>query len=170
MWNYKGFMTKEKNVLDTIKKVGFLILIFVSFSSLTFLFSGTLTNTLFEIEKNEYCEYPHGENKNNETIKKYQECEDKNMEIFEERTTYGFIIVSIISLISLSTIIFFEKKIESLISYGIFFGVGLNTIISLLSYYHKNSLLALLIGIILFGLIVYFINKNLKKNKKLTLS
>jgi hypothetical protein len=151
-----------------IFKIGFVILILLIFSPLTFLIANTIvSNVIVDDYKDCYLDYPPKLDMNTEELNtrttQNKECEDYNANLRKEKGTLQFIIVSIISIIAIILILLIMNKLDDVINYGIFFGAGLNTIVILLINTETNSFLSIGLGVLLFVLIIVFINRKLRK-------
>ena len=73
-----------------------------------------------------------------------------------------FMIVVIISLITILALLLLFNKVHEILSYGLFFGAGINVIFAILGYSNLNSFTSVIFGIITFVLILIYINKKLK--------
>ena len=98
---------------------------------------------------------------------KTQECsreqEKKRIEFEREKNNYNvrkylfIVIFSLISLIVISLI-----KIEEVIKLGIFSGATISTFVSTLMYFNTKSKIGFSVLVLIFILVVYYINKNKK--------
>lgn len=165
-------MKKEKKLkgLDLVKKIGYIIIIMLIFTPLSFLISNTITNGSVNEYANcspDYYSEPNLSSLEEKTnFEEMTICENEHQEKLKKFHTQQFIIISIISILTVLILLFFAKHIVSLIAYGLFFGSALNTIIIIMKESSTSSLLASGLGIILFILLIIFINKNLKEKKK----
>lgn len=152
---------------ETFKSIGFVLLIVLVFSPLTFLVTNTLSdNVIGDFEKDCYRFEPASVENNTYGGEKYvpnYECEKEQTEFREKRNTFEFTTIAIINLIVIIAILIGTKTINPVISYSLFFSAGLNTFIMLIKYNRIKSLLGITFGIILFILTLVFINKDLKK-------
>ncbi len=165
-------MENSKNTINNIKKVGFILVLVLIFCPLSFLISDTITNKLIVKEEIIECAYPDykiqeaNREEFNSQKSENEVCMKANKEIQDKKTTSNFFIISSLSCLVILMILYLSERLEPIISYSLFFGSGFNTAISLMQFYNINSLLGISIGSILFGLILYYINKDLKKDKK----
>ncbi len=151
-----------------IFKIGFVVLILLIFSPLTFLIANTIVSHIIVEDYDDcYIDYPKNldisEDELNVQYALNRECEDYDSNLREKKGTLQFIILSIISIIAIILILFIMNSLDDVINYGIFFGAGLNTIVILLINTETNSLLSIALGILLFILILIFINRKLRK-------
>lgn len=158
--------TKEASKFDLVKTIGYVIVIVLIFSPLTFLVSNTITGT---VENDCYLKIPSPsyEVKTNQSdYQRYdqeiQECQQAYDLAQKNIDHQQFFIVSIISIVTIIALLFFSSAIDSVISYSLFFAASLNTIIIVIKN-SSSSYLATGLGVILFILVLIFINKNLKK-------
>jgi hypothetical protein len=157
---------------DLFKKIGFVLLIVLVFTPLTFLVTNTIVENYIVTEETsdcylKYVPYPETLNKTESILQQQQmkECEDANMLIIENQETYKFTIIALINIVVILTLLIFGKKLDEVIYYSLFFGAGLNTISIVMRYGQMNSLVGAILGIFMFILIITFINKVLKKDK-----
>ncbi|MGE0793695.1 MAG: hypothetical protein AB7V77_05955 [Candidatus Woesearchaeota archaeon] len=157
---------------DIFKKIGFVLLIVLVFTPLTFLVTNTIVENYIVTEKTTDCYMlykPYDElSQYEESVAQKQEmakCEDANRIITEEQETYKFTIIAIINVIVILTLLIFGTKLDEVIYYSLFFGAGLNTISIVMRYGRMNSLIGAILGILLFILIIVFVNKVLRKDK-----
>lgn len=163
---------------DLFKKIGFVLLIVLVFTPLTFLITNTVVENYIVTEKTTDCylKYPSpfidskeetalSYNKTIEYQKQTSECEDANRVITKEQETYKFIIIALINIIVILTLLIFGRKLNEVIYYSLFFGAGLNTISIVMRYGQMNSIIGVVLGIFMFVLILTFINRVLKKDK-----
>lgn len=157
---------------DIFKKIGFVLLIVLVFTPLTFLVTNTIVENYIVTEKTSDCYMkfrPYDETLNKTEAMQQQieqkECEDANNLIIENQETYKFTIIAIINILVILTLLFFGKKLDEVIYYSLFFGAGLNTISIVMRYGRMNSMVGAILGIFMFILILTFINKVLKKDK-----
>lgn len=153
-----------RDSFDVIKKIGYVLVIMLVFSPLTFLIATTITgpsehNTCWE----RYPAKPIDSENYDQQQLELEQCNAVYEENQKGYQTTQFIIVSIISIIAIITLLVLYKKIQPIIAYSLFFGASLNTIIIVWRFVNINSLVASLLGAALFVLLVVFINKNLKK-------
>lgn len=160
---------------DTFKKIGFVLLIVLVFTPLTFLVTNTIVENYIVTEKTADCymkyrPYDETLNKTESILQQEQmkECEDANTIIIENQETYKFTIIAIINIIVILTLLIFGKNLDEVIYYSLFFGAGLNTISIVMRYGRMNSLIGAILGIFMFILILVFINKVLKKDKQMS--
>lgn len=156
--------------LDTIKSIGYILVLILVFSPLTFLVANTFVDGT---ENRCYERYPYVQkiNATDEEIKAQNDnilqCQEEYaVKIQQEKTTI-FVIVSILSIITL-IVLLLAKSIAPIISYGLFFGVSINIIRLVWGFDEANSLIAAGLGIILFVIALIFINKNISGNKEST--
>lgn len=161
------------SAFDTFKKIGFVLLIVLVFTPLTFLITNTIVDNYIVTEKTEDCYlmYKPYETKldQDESLKQQleiKECEDANRVIIEEQETYKFTIIAILNVVVILILFLLSTKLDEVIYYSLFFGAGINTVSIVMRYGRMNSLTGAIFGIVLFVLIVIFINKALKKDKK----
>ncbi|MBN1175280.1 hypothetical protein JXA48_01415 [Candidatus Woesearchaeota archaeon] len=153
--------------LDIIKSIGYILVLILVFSPLTFLVANTFVdgtqNTCYE-------RYPYIQKVNateeeqvaqNDKVLACQE--EYNVQIQKEKTTV-FVIVSILSIITL-VVLLLAKNIAPIISYGLFFGVSINIIRLVWGFNEANSLVAAGLGIVLFVIALIFINKSISKKE-----
>ncbi len=143
------------------------------FTPLTFLITNTIVDNYIVTEKTEDCYlmYKPYETKldQDESLKQQleiKECEDANRVIIEEQETYKFTIIAILNVVVILILFLLSTKLDEVIYYSLFFGAGINTVSIVMRYGRMNSLTGAIFGIVLFVLIVIFINKALKKDKK----
>lgn len=149
---------------DLVKTIGYVLVIILIFSPLTFLISNTITGNA---ENDCYSRSPEQVFEPIKNTTHYDnsamiECESNYKQLRERLEQQQFLIVSIISLVTISLLLYFGTKIDSVISYSLFFSSALNTIIIVIKN-SSSSMMAAGLGIILFILVLIFINKNLKK-------
>lgn len=151
--------------LEIFKRIGFIILIVLVFTPLTFLVTNTIVENYILSEKTTDCylKYMPYKDENITQQQEMNECEKTNQEIIEKQETYKFTIIAIINLIVILILLIFQLKLDEVIYYSLFFGAGLNTITIVMRYGRMNSLIGVVLGIMLFILILVFINKVLKK-------
>jgi len=154
--------------LDLVKKIGYILIIMLIFTPLSFLLSNTLNGEIVneypDCYGNNFYEQnvtPEMEKINQDEINK---CELEHEEKYDEYNNEQFITISIISIITILILLFFSNQIVSLIAYGLFFGSALNTIIIIMKESGTSSLLASSLGIGIFILLIIFINKNIKEH------
>lgn len=158
---------------DTFKKIGFVLLIVLVFTPLTFLITNTVVDNYIVTEKTTDCYRlyePYDEfGKYQETIAQKEElasCEESNRLIIEEQETYKFTIIAVLNIVVILLLFALGNKLDEVIYYSLFFGAGINTVSIVMRYGRMNSLTGAIFGIVLFVLILTFINKMLKKDKK----
>ncbi len=166
---------KKGDPLSKIKKIGFILLIILVFTPLSFLVSNTITDNLIVKQDTEDCwlmrpyaaPLEKGDTVSEELYQKQQEeqreCENKNEVIRDKKDITNFIIITIINVIVILSLLYLGKKLDDVITYSMFFGAGFNTVIVVIRYIGIRSMLGVLLGILLFILLLLFINKNLKK-------
>jgi hypothetical protein len=161
------------SAFDTFKKIGFVLLIVLVFTPLTFLITNTIVDNYIVTEKTEDCYLmykPYDEQSQfEESVAQKQEmtlCEEANRLIIEEQETYKFTIIAILNVLVILILFLLSTKLDEVIYYSLFFGAGINTVSIVMRYGRMNSLTGAIFGIVLFVLIVTFINKALKKDKK----
>ena len=178
-------MTKENSkkgesaAISVIKKIGFIILIVLIFSPLSFLISNTVTENLTVPDSMENCwskydspvysksDLTDADIAERDRIEELRtKCEENNDLLQVKKSTSNFIIVSIINIVVIVTLLFALDKIDPIVSYSMFFSAGINSMIIIIGNVNRiNSLLGVSLGVILFVLTMIFINKNLKKEK-----
>ncbi len=169
---------KKGDPLGKIKKIGFILLIVLVFTPLSFLVSNTITDKVIEKQEVEDCwyeyevPYPYAVDKEilNVTNEQYLQreedrkvCEERNKVIQDKKDMSNFIIITIINVIVIISLLGLSKKLDDVITYSMFFAAGLNTIIVVIRYVGIRSVVGVALGILLFILILLFINKKLKK-------
>ncbi|MDD3175407.1 MAG: hypothetical protein PHU51_02950 [Candidatus Nanoarchaeia archaeon] len=161
------------SAFETFKKIGFVLLIVLVFTPLTFLITNTIVDNYIVTEKTEDCYLmykPYDQQSQfEESVAQKQEmtlCEESNRLIIEEQETYKFTIIAILNVLVILILFLLSTKLDEVIYYSLFFGAGINTVSIVMRYGRMNSLTGAIFGIVLFVLIVTFINKALKKDKK----
>ena len=94
----------------------------------------------------------------------FNKQENSRLEFEREKSSYNaykYIFVVVISLISLLIINFIN--VESIIKLGIFLGAIISTFISTLVHFNTNSKIGFAILVLIFILVIYYINKNKQK-------
>lgn len=142
-----------KKGFELVKTIGYVLVIILIFSPLTFLISKSITGT---VDNDCFLLRPDIENGEFEACQEEFQQEQKQIEQQE------FLIVSIISIVTIVILLVFSERVDSIISYSLFFASALNTIIVVIGN-SSSSLLAAFLGVVLFILVLIFINKNLKK-------
>ncbi len=107
---------------------------------------------------------PAGSTQDLKTQECYKEQEKKRMEFEREKNNYNvrkYLFVVIFSLISLLVISFI--KTEEVIKLGIFSGATISTFVSTLIYFNTKSKIGFLVLVLIFILVIYYINKNKKE-------
>ena len=152
---------KKQNGIDLVKTIGYILVIVLIFSPLTFLISNTITGTIDNSDCYRYSpkSMAVGEEFDNSEMFACEKEYDLQRKQIERQQ---FLIVSIISIVAILILLFAGTTIDAVISYSLFFAASLNTIIIVLKN-SSSSLLAAGLGILLFVLVLIFINKNLKK-------
>ena len=149
---------KKQSGIDLVKTIGYILVIVLIFSPLTFLISNTITGTVDNDCYARTSKTIPGESYDDSQLVACQDAYDQQKDIIERQQ---FLIVSIISIIAIVVLLVFGTKIDSVISYSLFFAASLNTIIIVIKN-SSSSLLAAGLGVVLFILVLTFINKNLK--------
>ncbi|MCA9477575.1 MAG: hypothetical protein KC535_00325 [Nanoarchaeota archaeon] len=140
---------------DLVKNIGYILVIVLIFSPLTFLISNTITGTATNDCYTRVVKF--NETDNSEQIACEQAYQEQRSSIEQQQ----FLIVSIISIVTIVLLLFLGSKIHNIISYSLFFAGSLNTIIIVMKN-SSSSLLAASLGTILFVLVLFFINKHIK--------
>lgn len=149
--------------LETIKSIGYILVLILVFSPLTFLIANTFVDG---VNDNCYEKYPYLVKEDvsleNETYQNNQRlaCQEEYQLNLEKEKTTIFVIVSIVSIITLFLLLSL-KGITPVIMYGLFFGVSINIIRLVWGFDEANSFIAVGLGIVLFVMALIFINKNL---------
>jgi len=166
---------KKGDPLSKIKRIGFILIIILVFTPLSFLVSNTITDNMIVKEETEECWYDRPyiepwEKQDNRSQVEYEkqqddmrECEKRNDIIEDKQDITNFIIITIINVIVIISLLILSNKLDDVITYSMFFAAGLNTIIVVMRYISIRSVLGVALGILLFVLLLVFINKNLKK-------
>lgn len=152
---------KKQNGIELVKKIGYILVIVLIFSPLTFLVSTTITG---KVTDDCYMIKPSVPTEKGEVFDDLpmRQCEQEYRQAKDHQGQQEFLIVSIISIITIAFLLFLGKRIDPIISYSLFFAAALNTIIIVIKN-ASSSFLATGLGILLFVLVLVFINKNLRK-------
>lgn len=150
---------KKLSGFDLVKTIGYILVIILIFSPLTFLVSNTITGTVNNDCYNRPAKVDINGTYDDSEMQVCQKAYDEQRITIERQQ---FLIVSIISIIAIASLLFLGSVINSVISYSLFFGASLNTVIIVMKN-SSSSIMAAGLGIVLFILVIVFINKNLKK-------
>ena len=157
--------------LDTVKSIGYILVLMLVFSPIVFLVANTFVDTS---QNNCYEKYPNIQVKGEEGIEqinqvsqdqKRSECQQSYDDAVAKTQTTIFIIVSILSILTL-LVLLLMKNIAPIISYGLFFGVSINIIRLVWGFDNANSFVAAGLGIVLFIVALIFINNSLSTSSK----
>jgi magnesium-transporting ATPase (P-type) len=157
-------MEKEKkNTPNNLKNFLMVAVIIILYTPMIFLF----VNTIFEMPENSYsaCKYPNyvGVNKTSEEMQlkeqEYQECMDEQNAKRDVVTTNRFLTITGISVFVLILLISLGNHFKKPIIYGLFGGVSLSMFINLMTMIDNKSLIGVISAIILFVLVLIFVNK-----------
>lgn len=171
-------MKSSNNAFSIIKKIGFVLLIVLVFTPLSFLVSNTIISNMYGETEECYLKeyrYPVKDRVNwspeevaEEEVRQeeIEACNERNEILRKKLDTANFIIITIINVIVIFGLLVIGTKIDDIISYSMFFSAGLNTIIVVMRNTMIKSYLGIGLGVLLFGLIIVYINRNLKKQKK----
>ncbi len=117
--------SKKISGFDLVKTIGYILVIVLIFSPLTFLVSTTITGT---VEHDCYRSIKTDIESPQYNID-YDLCQDEYQEKRDEIGQQEFLIVSIISIIAIVSLLLLGSAIDPIISYSLFFASSLNTII-----------------------------------------
>ncbi len=143
------------------KRILVLVLIAIMFTSLSFMFSSTLSNEIFDSRLQD-CRHPRTPNNQNvtdEEINEHQDCLDQNQEIREQKRSFEFFMRIIIFTLALVYLIIKSKY--DFVDLGIFFGSIFGSTITFISAYSAN-IIELFVSVGLFIFIIYFIKTKYK--------
>jgi len=152
--------------LTIIRNIGYILILFLVFSPLSFLVANTFAGDRIDNTCYDRFVPKSFDNQSESEQAAFDACQESYEAEREKRENIVFIVISVISLITVGLLLVFVKKIHPIISYSLFFGSGLNTIIILMQQVSNKSYLALGLGIVLFIILLAFINKTLAKKKK----
>lgn len=112
----------------------------------------------------EECNLPQPVGQEVKTNECFREQEKNRIAFEKEKNNYNvrkYLFVVIFSLISL--IVISLIKIEDVIKLGIFSGATISTFVSTLMYFNTKSKIGFSVLVLIFILVVYYINKNKKE-------
>ncbi|MFW6024900.1 MAG: hypothetical protein ACOCRX_01015 [Candidatus Woesearchaeota archaeon] len=141
------------------KRILIIILIAIMFTSLSFMFSSTLSNEIYDSELRE-CSYPKttpGTNQTDEDRQEYEECSNHNQDIRDNKRSFEFFTRVIIFTLALVYLIIKSKY--DFVDLGIFFGSIIGSTITFVSAY-SASITELVVSFALFLFILFFIKRN----------
>jgi len=145
------------------KKIVFAIAICLIYIPMVFM----AVNTFFpETPRNEcYNFYPVDRNLTEPEKVEYNEemrqCEEDYREQRTKYDSWKFIVIMMINIIA---VFFMLTNIDKSVIFGLFFGVVITAFIATMSYMESRSVIGFALLVLLFGLIIYFVNK-MSKNK-----
>jgi hypothetical protein len=142
------------------KKIVFAVAISLLYIPMVFMavntfFPKTPVNTCYS-----YRPYPIGENITDAERDKYnqemQECQEKYDEQKTKYDGWKFIVIMVINIIAS---LFMLMKLDKSIIFGLFFGVVITAFTATINYMQSRSVFGFILLVLLFGLIIYFVNK-----------